>query len=133
MKITASDRTAPLRLAHSLPKGSEERRNILAGFKTSGYDKGVWNSVPAKAQGPILEHLGRPRERRWTQGFEGPGRGGYDLVPYYTGSPRKAFRATRRPLKVSGHTFTFGADGGEQVVQWDSPSGHTGYFLPPMP
>jgi hypothetical protein len=33
MKLTASDRSAMIRLASSLPKGSDERRAILAGLK----------------------------------------------------------------------------------------------------
>ncbi len=33
--ITASDRKSLIRLAASLPKGSEERRAVLAGLKTS--------------------------------------------------------------------------------------------------
>lgn len=36
MNITASDRKALIRLASSLPKGSEERKTILAGLKTGG-------------------------------------------------------------------------------------------------
>jgi hypothetical protein len=36
--ITASDRKALIRLASTLPVGSEERKAILAGLKTSGRD-----------------------------------------------------------------------------------------------
>ena len=36
--LTSSDRSALIRLAASLPKGSEERRAILAGLKTAGGD-----------------------------------------------------------------------------------------------
>jgi hypothetical protein len=36
MKLTASDRKALVRLAGTLPKGSEERRAILAGLKKAG-------------------------------------------------------------------------------------------------
>ena len=34
MNLTATDRSALIRLASNLPKGSEERRTILAGLKT---------------------------------------------------------------------------------------------------
>lgn len=35
MNITATDRKALIRLASSLPKGSEERKTVLAGLKQS--------------------------------------------------------------------------------------------------
>ena len=37
MKLTASDRSALIKLAGSLPSGSEERRAILAGLKSAAY------------------------------------------------------------------------------------------------
>lgn len=63
MKITASDKTALLRLAASLPKGDETRRAILSGLqKFGGYDKAVWSAVPGTLKAEILEHLGSPRQ-----------------------------------------------------------------------
>ena len=38
MNITASDRSALVKLASSLPKGSDERRAILASLKVAGCD-----------------------------------------------------------------------------------------------
>ena len=50
--LTASDRSALIRLASELPKGSEERRAILAGLKVSKdlpthieINKDVWNFI----------------------------------------------------------------------------------------
>lgn len=39
--LSAGERTLLLRLASELPKGSEERRTLLSGLKTSGWEKGV--------------------------------------------------------------------------------------------
>jgi len=39
MKITASDRSALIRMAHALPRGSDERKAILSGIqKTAARD-----------------------------------------------------------------------------------------------
>jgi len=39
--LTAADRTALIRLAHSLPKGSEERKTLLAGLKVASLPDGT--------------------------------------------------------------------------------------------
>ena len=46
MNLTATDRSALIRLASSLPKGSEERKTILAGLQKVALKKGQKVSVP---------------------------------------------------------------------------------------
>ena len=49
--LTASDRSALIRLAASLPKGSEERRAILAGLVKGDRDLGIADSYEVKGGG----------------------------------------------------------------------------------
>ena len=45
MNLTATDRSALIRLASSLPKGSEERKTILAGLKTAQFQTIIGQAV----------------------------------------------------------------------------------------
>lgn len=60
-KLTASDRSALIRLASSLPKGSEERRAILAGLVKGHPELGIPDSYEVKGGGytfdfsPVVE------------------------------------------------------------------------------
>jgi hypothetical protein len=51
--LTASDRAALLRLASSLPKGSEERRTILASLREAGHQKTYLPDAGKRAAGRV--------------------------------------------------------------------------------
>jgi hypothetical protein len=53
--ITAADRSALIRLANSLPAGSEERKAILAGLKKSAGDLAGLKADLEKIRIPVLE------------------------------------------------------------------------------
>jgi len=55
MKLTASDKSNLIKLAHSLPKSSEERRAILSGLKTAGVIPGVQDGTGPCAEDPECE------------------------------------------------------------------------------
>ena len=75
MNITASDRKALIRLASSLPKGSEERKTILAGLKktSSGIRRSgrpgsyVWDAA-VKLRRPIVTDYGTYDDRAEVSG-----------------------------------------------------------------
>lgn len=59
--LNASDRTALIRLASTLPKGSKERRAILAGLKTAYFAAELSEDEQVK----ILEQVASHFERRY--------------------------------------------------------------------
>ena len=59
MNLTASDRKSLVRLASTLPKGSVERRAILAGLKKAE-DKWIQDAV--KRPGALSKRLGIPED-----------------------------------------------------------------------
>ena len=73
--LTASDRTALLNLATALPKGSEERRAILAGLKAAAQqdpkdykvgDKVLWHAMAGK--GTVTEVTPKGLSIEWPNG-----------------------------------------------------------------
>lgn len=64
--LTASDRTALIKLASTLPQGSEERRAILSGLKSAVFLPSISDADQVK----ILEQVGNHFERRYGLDFE---------------------------------------------------------------
>jgi hypothetical protein len=60
MDITASDRSTLIRVASSLPKGSEERRAILAGLRQA---EEKWIQDAVKRPGALSKRLGIPEDK----------------------------------------------------------------------
>lgn len=54
-KLTASDRKSLIRLANTLPKGSPERKAILAGLGKSAGDLATLKADLKKIRTPVLE------------------------------------------------------------------------------
>ena len=88
--LTATDRSALIRLASTLPAGSPERRAILAGLKTStsrygwDYSDSEW-AEKAKESAKLLgahsvkEYLAKAKRARSNHGFPSDGSSGqYD-------------------------------------------------------
>jgi hypothetical protein len=60
--LTASDRSVLIRLASSKPKGSPERKAILAGLRASGSDAEVASTIEALAN--FTRSVGQSDEER---------------------------------------------------------------------
>ena len=86
-KLTASDRKSLIRLASSLPKGSDERRAILSGLK-----KALDMDFPGTA------FLGEPAASRWVSGARALGRafGDWWVLKSVYGLPSIAIRNRAR-------------------------------------
>lgn len=68
--LTASDRKSLIRLAASLPKGSEDRRAILAGLKTSRTEDGrKFESEAKKLSKEITDFLAKIAQWDHEYGF----------------------------------------------------------------
>jgi len=63
MNLTATDRSALIRLASSLPKGGEERKAILSGLKVAAVPGA---SKKAGLEGDVLYLLSRGNNTPWT-------------------------------------------------------------------
>jgi hypothetical protein len=71
--LTASDRSSLIKLAHSMEKGSEERKAILAGLKKVAQETAWW--APGKRRGFGVV-FGKDRGSWWVQvGEAEPGYG----------------------------------------------------------
>jgi|APSaa5957512576_1039674.scaffolds.fasta_scaffold97196_1 hypothetical protein len=76
--ITASDRTALIKLASELPKGSDERKAILSGLKKAGYGDTQYDFIDKKVQ-LLMREIMKPANARdiaykWVVGMRQGGR-----------------------------------------------------------
>jgi|SaaInlV_200m_DNA_4_1039719.scaffolds.fasta_scaffold24874_2 hypothetical protein len=124
--LTASDRSALIKLAHSLEKGSDERKAILAGLKKASF---AATRPPTSEE---MEDLG-PKARRALESYLGRNfritndPRNADQVDFVEDNPRAP-----GSFKEDGVVWTFGSDmdSGKSAVQAESKVGYgTWYFL----
>jgi hypothetical protein len=71
MNITASDRSAMIRLASTLPKGSEERRDLLASLQKAGME----HSSPEALKKYLQDHPAADKSKHTVKKEDGGGGG----------------------------------------------------------
>jgi len=118
--LAASDRSALIRTAHSLPAGSEERRAILAGLRSAT----DW-SAPHFAEAVALiqphvkgmvDYLNSKSNYRWKASGDGSPSAS---LPYGEGASVRISAEAPRQEGGGWYTITVGVDGREDKVVVD--------------